>query len=95
MASSYFEKWDDDITTKAMFQVRSGLILDNLAKSLNVEADEKDMDSKFEEMAAQSGMDIEQVKTYYSSNENIKSNLMYAIREEKTFDKLISGMKVK
>lgn len=95
MSKGYFEKWDDDITAKAMFQVRSGLILDNLAKKLNVEADEKDMDVKFEEMAAQSGMELDQVKSYYNSNENVKSNLMYAIREEKTFEKLISEMKVK
>lgn len=95
MAQSYFEKWDDDITQKAEFQVRSGLILDTLAKKLEVEAKEEDLEAKFDEMAAQSGMDKAQVETYYKSNENIKSNLMYAIREEKTFDKLISEMKVK
>ena len=95
MAQTYFSKWDDDITQKAEFQVRSGLILDNLAKKLEVEAKEEDLEAKFEEMAAQSGMDKEQVEKYYKSNENIKSNLMYAIREEKTFDKLISEMKVK
>jgi trigger factor len=40
-------------------------------------------------------MEIEQLSTYYKSNEQDKNNLMYAIREEKTFDKLITEMKVK
>jgi trigger factor len=95
MLSSYFDKWDDDIVSRATFQVRSGLILDNLAKKYEVEANDKDLDVKIEEMAAQSGMDLEQVSSYYKSNDQVKSNLMYAIREEKTFEKLISDMKVK
>ena len=95
MVKTYFEKWDDDVTQRAVFQVRSGLILDNLAKKYEVEATDSDLDAKIEEMAAQSGMDKEQVASYYKSNENVKSNIMYAIREEKTFEKLISDMKVK
>jgi trigger factor len=95
MLSSYFDKWDDDIVSRATFQVRSGLILDNLAKKYEIEATDKDLDVKIEEMAAQSGMDLEQISGYYKSNEQVKSNLMYAIREEKTFEKLISDMKVK
>ncbi|MBD65145.1 MAG: trigger factor [Halobacteriovoraceae bacterium] len=95
MVETYFSKWDDDIAAKAEFQVRSGLILDKLAKKYEVEATDADLDKKIDEMAAQSGMEKEQLASYYTSNENIKSNLMYAIREEKTFDQLISDMKVK
>lgn len=95
MTKTYFEKWNEDILQKAEFQVRSGLILDTLAKMFKVEANDDDMEVKFTEMAAQSGMDIEQLSTYYKSNEQVKNNLMYAIREEKTFDKLITEMKVK
>ena len=50
---------------------------------------------KIEEMAKASGMAVEQLGSIYKSNENIKQNLMYAIREEKTFEKLLSEMKVK
>ena len=31
---------------------------------------------------------------FYKSNANVKRNLMYAIREEKTIEKIIAGMKV-
>ncbi len=95
MVKTYFEKWDEDITQRAVFQVRSGLILDNLANKYGVEATDADLDAKIDEMASQSGMDKEQISSYYKSNEQVKSNIKYAIREEKTFEKLISDMKVK
>lgn len=95
MLQTYFEKWSDDVDARAEFQVRSGLILDSLAKKYEVEATDSDLDTKLEEMAAESGMDKKQIETYYKSNETVKTNLMYAIREEKTFEKLIQDMKVK
>ncbi len=94
MITLYFERWNDDVTSKAAFQVRSGLVLDKLGKKYNVEATESDLDAKIEEMVAQSGMKKEEISKFYKSNENIKRNLMYAIREEKTFDALIKQMKI-
>src|SRR5690606_22253092 len=94
MIELYFERWNEDVTSKALFQVRSGLILDKLAKKYNVESTEADLDKKIDEMVSQSGMKKEEIKKFYTSNENVKRNLMYAIREEKTFDALINDMKV-
>ncbi len=94
MVKEYFEKWAGDLESKAEFQVRSGLILDKLAKEFGVEATEADLDAKIEETAKGSGLDAEQVRKYYTSNEQTKQNLMYAIREEKTFDKIIEKVKV-
>lgn len=94
MIALYFERWNEDVTNKASFQVRSGLVLDKLAKKFNIEATETDLDAKIEEMVAQSGMKKEEISKFYKSNENIKRNLMYAIREEKTFDALAKQMKV-
>lgn len=95
MVKTYFEKWDQDVQARADFQVRSGLILDSLATKFNIEATDADLDAKIAEMAASSGMDVKQIENYYKGNEQIKTNLMYAIREEKTFDKLVSEMRVK
>jgi trigger factor len=95
MVKTYFEKWDSDVTSKALFQVKSGLILDKLAKSLNIESSDSDFDAKIEEIASQSGMEKDQLSGYYAGNEQIKANLMYAIREEKTFAALIEKMNVK
>lgn len=94
MIQLYFERWDQDVTSKALFQVRSGLILDKLGNKYKVEATEADLDKKIDEMVGQSGMKKEEISKFYKGNENIKKNLMYSIREEKTFEKLMSEMKV-
>lgn len=94
MIQLYFERWDADVTSKATFQVKSGLILDKLARKYNVESTEADLDVKIEEMVSQSGMKKDEISKFYKSNENIKRNLMYAIREEKTFAALQKDMKV-
>lgn len=87
MVGEYFNKWAGDLTEKATFQVKSGLILDNLANDFKVEATDADFNAKVEESAKLSGLELDQVKKYYSEAK-IKQNLMYAIREEKTFDKI-------
>jgi len=94
MIGLYFEKWDADVTQKATFQVKSGLILDSLAKKYKVETTEADLDAKIDEMVSQSGMKKDEIAKFYKSNENIKKNLMYAIREEKTFLELTKELKV-
>ncbi|MCO4792489.1 MAG: trigger factor [Bacteriovoracaceae bacterium] len=94
MAEEYFTKWHDDLHTKAEFQVKSGLILDTLAKKYNVEADDADLDKKIAETAEGTGADIEQIKKYYTGDEQIKKNMMYAIREEKTFAKIKEEVKL-
>jgi len=94
MMEEYYEKWGEDLKKKAVFQVRSSLILDQLAKNYSVEANESDLDEKIEETAKSSGMKKEDILKYYNSNEKIKGNLMYAIREEKTFQKLKDQLKL-
>ena len=94
MVVEYFSKWHNDIHTKAEFQVRSGLILDHLAQEFKIETSESDFDKKIEESAKSAGLDVDTVKKYYSSNAQIKSNMMYAIREEKTFEELKKKIKI-
>ncbi len=94
MVTEYFNRWATDLSTKADFQVRSGLILDHLAQSFKIETSDSDFDKKIEESAKMAGMDVETVKKYYSGNANIKNNLMYAIREEKTFEELKKKVKI-
>ncbi|MFT6604468.1 MAG: trigger factor, partial [Bacteriovoracaceae bacterium] len=61
MMDEYFEKWATDLKEKAQFQVRSGLILDTLAKKFEVETSESDLDAKIEETAKGSGLPVEQL----------------------------------
>lgn len=95
MMAEYFDKWQGDLTEKATFQVRSGLILDAVAKEHNVEATEEDFTAKLDEVAKTSGLEIDQIKGFYSKDERMKNNLMFAIREEKTFEKIYDFVSVK
>lgn len=95
MLGEYFEKWAGDLDEKALFQVKSGLILENLATKYAVESTEADFDAKIEESAGLSGLTADQVKEFYTRDERMKANLMYAIREEKTFAKLHEELKIK
>lgn len=94
MTKTYFTKWSADLNNKADFQVRSGLILNELAKKYEVTATEEDFNNKLKEIADGSQLTDEQINTFYRNNEKIKKNIMYAIREEKTFDTIKAMMKI-
>ena len=50
MMKDYFDKWSEDLSTKAEFQVKSGLVLEELAKKYNVESSDSDLNEKIAEM---------------------------------------------
>ncbi|MFN8369442.1 MAG: trigger factor [Bacteriovoracaceae bacterium] len=95
--AEYYEKWKEDITQKATYQIKTGLILDKLGKDFSIEVTDADFDEKFKEMGEMAGpkVKIEDVKKYYNSNTNLKNNLLYAIREEKTLKKIHSMVTIK
>lgn len=94
MTEEYFVKWAEDINKKAEFQVRTGLIMDKLGTKYEIETTDEDLKNKMEEMAKYSGLPMDQVLAYYDSNEKLKSSLRYAIREEKTFEKIKTLVKI-
>ena len=95
MMGEYFSKWAGDVTSKAEFQVKSGLILEELGKKYSVESTEADLEAKVDEMVKSSGMEADKIREYYMSNEQMKKNMMYAIKEEKTFAALKADLKIK
>ncbi len=94
MMEEYFHKWHGDLHTKAEFQVRSALILDALAKKYSIEVGDAEIETKYAEMATATGMDIEQIRKFYNSNEKAKNNISFAVREEKTFEALAKDIKI-
>ena len=45
-------------------------------------------------MVKSSGMEADKIREYYMSNEQMKKNMMYAIKEEKTFAALKADLKL-
>ncbi len=91
--SDYYKHWDSDITAKAVFQLRSGLLLDKLASDYKIEVTDKDFEAKLDNMAQSMNLPLETIKQYYSKGE-IKNNMMYSLREEKTFEKIMEQVVV-
>jgi trigger factor len=94
MSHEYFDKWKEDITKKAIYQVRSGLILDTLAKEFAVETTPDDIEAKIDEMSQGGVAKKEDILKYYRTSPDNLRNLNYKIREEKTFKKLLSLIKL-
>ena len=94
MVADYFEKFAGDLDVKAEFQVRASLVLDNLAKKYGVETSEADFETKLEESAKQFGMEIADIKKFYDGNAEAKKNMMFSLREEITFKKIMEEVKV-
>ena len=93
MAKEYFNRWGSELDKKAIFQVKSGLILGKLADDFKVEVTPADWNAKLAMIAEQSGMTAEKVEEVYGKNENVKKNLTYAIKEEKTFSLIAAQFK--
>ncbi|MFI5390952.1 MAG: hypothetical protein ACHQYQ_06280, partial [Bacteriovoracales bacterium] len=86
--------WEADLLKKAEDQVRGSLILDALAKKFAVEVTENDINSQVESIAMSYGMPVEEIKKFYNENEQAKRNLIFSLREEQTFKKLMSELKI-
>ena len=90
----YFEKWGQDIEKKAIHQVRSGLILEAIAREDNIEVTDEVINEKYKEIAHQSNMPVDEVKGYYENKEDLAKNLRAALREEVIFKKICEKVSV-
>ena len=90
----YKEKWDSDFNETASFMIRSSFLLDKIASDNNLKATDADLDAKFVEYAAQTGIELARVKEFYG-DEDRKSRLRYQLTEERVIDWLLSKADVK
>ena len=92
--SEYLLKWGSDIEKRAVCQVRSQLILKEIARQHSIEISDDDINKKYEEIAKQSSMTVDEIKSYYKDKENVLENFQYAIKEERVFDKICEQVQV-
>ena len=82
------------VKPQAIFDVRARLISDEIAKAEDIEATKEEAEERLKEDAAQSGMNYEELRESYETN-NAWGELIYMIRSEKTLDFLTKVVKIK
>ena len=90
----YFAKWSEELQQKALFQIRSGLILNQLADKLQVQVRPEDLDTKLAAIASGYGVSKEQIKSIYAEGTEAYQNIYYALREEKTMAVIKAQMNI-
>ena len=90
----YLEKWDEDMTKRAKFQVQTAFILDQISKDYKVEATPQDIENKYNEIAASANMKVEEVKNFYKKDQKNYRNLFFNVKEQKTFTKILEIVKL-
>jgi trigger factor len=94
MFKEYEAKWDEDFTQTAQFMVQSGFLLDAIAQKHDLAAKPEEIENKFKEFAAQTGLELAKIKEFYGDRER-RSRLAYQITEEKVVSFLLSKADIK
>jgi len=89
----YQAKWNEDFTDTAIYMVRSALLIQKIAQDENLHATKDDVEKKYQEMADQVGVAIENVRQYYEQQQG-GSQMEFQITEEKVFEFLLSKANV-
>jgi trigger factor len=92
--AEYTKKWDADFSNTAAEMIQSGFLIDAIAKKHDLRWSEEELEEKYKEYAAQTGIDLERIKDFYSRPEQAQ-RLTYMITEEKVIDFLLKSAKVK
>lgn len=87
--------YENLLQTRAEATVRSVLVMDELAKKLDVHVEESDLDAEFERRAKQLNVSKGFIAKYFHENKNSLDRLVDELRWDKVADVLISHMAVK
>lgn len=90
----YVQKWDSDFEKTAAEMIQSSFLIDAIARKHELIAKDEDLDMKFKEYAAQTGIEEARIREFYTKPEQT-SRLSYMITEEKVIDFLNKTAKVK
>jgi len=91
----YKQKWHKDFEDTAQFMIQSSFLIDAIAEKNKLSATVKEMDERLEKYAAQSNLEVEKLREFYTNNHDRKHQLRYQITEEKVVDFLIQNAEVK
>jgi trigger factor len=92
--TEYIAKWDSDFEKTAGEMIQSSFLIDALGKKFDLICKPEDLDRKFSEYAAQTGIEEARIREFYSKQDTL-SRLTYQITEENVIKKLMETVKIK
>ncbi len=87
--------YENLLKTRAETTVRNVLVMDELAKKLDIHVEESDLEAEFERRAKQMNVSKGFVAKYFHENKNSLDRLVDEVRWDKIADAVISRMNVK
>lgn len=90
----YVQKWDKDFENTAAEMIQSSFLVDAIAKKHDLHAKPDDLTKKYQEYAAQTGIEEARIREFYARPEQT-SRLAYMVTEEKVMELLNKSVKVK
>ncbi|MCB9025706.1 MAG: trigger factor [Bdellovibrionaceae bacterium] len=91
--NEYKQKWAKDFEDTATFMVQSSFLIDKISQKHQLHAKAPDIEAKFNKMAAEFNVDIEQIREFYK-DKNKMSALLYQIMEEKVVGFLLEKSQI-
>ena len=85
------EAFRDQVRPDALERTQSSLVLEAIAKAVNIQATDEDVDAKVAEMAAMYGMEADQLKNLVGENE--RESMKKDIAIEKALDLIMDNVK--
>lgn len=92
--TEYIAKWDKDFEKTAGEMIQSSFLIDAIGKKYDLICKADDLDRKFAEYAAQTGIEEARIREFYSKQDAL-SRLTYQITEENVIKKLMETVKIK
>jgi len=90
----YQSKWDAEFENSAKEMIQVAYLVDAIANKHDLNATKADVDTKFEEYAKQTGIDIARVKEHYSKAESM-NRMIQKITEDKVVNYIMSKANIK
>jgi trigger factor len=90
----YVQRWDSDFEKTAAEMIQSSFLVDAIARKHDLHCKDEDLDVKYKEYSAQTGIEEARIREFYARPEQT-SRLSYMITEEKVIDFLNKSVKVK
>ena len=90
----YLKSMDSEIRAKAEKQVKTALLIENLAELLSLRVTNETLDKHFATMAEQNKMSVDEIKNYYESVPKYLDNLKFHLLEETVFAEIKKSLKI-